>query len=425
MIGHVVLVFLACSGKNADTADGRSGQSGQASGPLRRVAVSETAKGKVVITDGTGGNVGGEICLSELHPDTCQSNDDLVNPCLMFGTHMQDDGRMLLTYTLRDPDKPYAPSAITLLEPAHPPIKTWTISELAIPAALQEQEQLDCANNPLSPNCSLNAAHSAWLLDEETLLVADTSNHRILWLKPPRDGETAPVTHILSTQNPQWIDERNPNQVQRLDIDGNPHILITFKSHQTEAGEQIDEGRLVMWDISEPDSPQRVWTFPSEGGLAAVHQGWVQETPAGTMLLYAHSAGAQNSELDNQYGSLGFAAFNGVAPPQYMADGLLAGAGIGFTRDVEWDPDSNALLVVDSGCENIQDRCGRSGEILAFDFPELQISGKSGAYAANHAEQHFIELNLQNTLVKRQLRFPFEVDPLQPGDWVKLGTCAP
>ena len=377
MIGYFLVIAMACSGRNADTAGGGSGQSGQASGPLRRVAVSETAKGKIVITDGTGGNVGGEICLSELHPDACENNDDLVNPCLMFGTHVQQDGRILLTYTLRDPDKPYAPSAISLLEPAHPPIASWTISQLAIPAALQDQEQIDCASNALAPSCSLNAAHSAWLIDEDTLLVSDTSNHRILWLKVPTSGETAPVTHILSSQNPQWADERNPNQGQPIEIDGEPHILITFKSHQDETGDHIDEGRIVMWNTVDRASPKRVWTYPSAGGLAAVHQGWIQQTPAGNLLLYAHSAGAKNSAIDNQYGSLGFATFNGTEPPEYMADGLLAETGIGFTRDVEWDPDSNALLVVDSGCENTQDRCGRAGQVLAFDFPELQVSGKA------------------------------------------------
>ena len=171
------------------------------------------------------------------------------------------------------------------------------------------------------------------------------------------------------------------------------------------------------------DTPTRVWAFPKEGGLAAVHQGWVEDTPQGKLLLYAHSGGAVDDAHPERYGSIGFAQFNGTEPPTYLMDGLLPSPGLGFTREVEWDDENQALLVVDSGCENSQDDCERPGRILLIEMPELVNSDKMGTFTTGHEHQLFVEMSLRTNLIDRSLRFPFEADPLEEGELVNIGLC--
>jgi len=418
-------LLAACQNKDTDSSVSSSVDTATEAhtAQYRRVAVVETSSGKLLITNDSNGEVEGEVCLSELHPDPCAGGSGLENPCLMFGTDLQTDGSLLLTYTLRDPSTPLAPGVISLVDPGHPPIPRWTVHRLTIPEGLQVREGINCSTDPGAPGCHLYGAHNTWILDDGTLLVSDTSNSRILWLQEPGADDAAQVEAILSTGHPHWGTERYPNQVQALVIDGVPHILITFKAQAVPGGEILDEGRIVLWDVSDRSHPERIWAFPEEGGLAAVHQAWVGDTPAGSIMLYAHSKGAFDDDQPHQYGSIGFAAFHGRTPPGYLADGLLPEPGLGFTREVEWDPVTDQLLVIDSGCENSQDDCGRTGRTLAIDWPELNPSTLSGAVSSTHDNQRFIELNLQHNLMRRPLRFPFEVDPLNEDQLVNIGMC--
>lgn len=418
-------VVLGCQQKASESTEASPTDTAvvQFTGDPQRLAVVETSSGKVLITNGNDGQIEGEICLSELHPDPCAGGNGLENPCLMFGMEVQPDGHALLTYTLREPGTPLAPGAISMVNPGHPPQALWNITEIAIPTDLQTQEGFDCAADPATPACHLYGPHNSWMMEDGLLLVADTSNSRILWVQPPAWGTKAQVVAMLSTSHPQWESERYPNQVQFLPIDGVPHILITFKGHLRPGAEVIDEGPIVLWDVSDRNAPERIWRFPEMGGLAAVHQAWVADTPDGPVMLYAHSRGAETPDDPDRYGSIGFARFLGRNPPEYLADGILPGTGLGFTREVEWDGEGSRLLVVDSGCENAQDECGRIGEVLAIDWPTLTASGKSGAFTLDHEEQAFVSLEAQEGLVEQALRFPFDVDVLADDQLSNLDHC--
>ena len=71
-------------------------------------------------------------------------------------------------------------------------------------------------------------------------------------------------------------------------------------------------------------------------------------------------------------------------PPLYMADGITADPGFGFTREVEWDANRSQIIVTDSGCENSQVECLREGRILSVQMPELEEAGTSGAFTDDH-----------------------------------------
>ena len=266
------IFVLGCADKTQDSGSvaQNSNDERNTADSSRRVSVVETSSGKLLITDGTGGNIGGEICLSELNPAHCAGNSELSNPCLLFGTDIQEDEKVLLTYALRDPSTPVAPGAISLVTPTHPPTVHWTIDTLDLSPEIQAQERIDCVADPTTPACQLYGAHNTWIDDNDMLIVTDTSNSRILWLRPPDGGTSAAVMNILSMSHPQWGTERYPNQVQPLHIDGEPHLLITFKARIKPGNELVDEGRIVLWNI-------RTWRPPLGGHF---RRGWIGRSPS-------------------------------------------------------------------------------------------------------------------------------------------------
>jgi hypothetical protein len=153
-----------------------------------------------------------------------------------------------------------------------------------------------------------------------------------------------------------------------------------------------------------------VWVFPEDGHLTAVHSGKFVDTPAGELLIYAHSLGASEVGTDHREGTIGFAQFNGLEPPTYLADGTVTDPGFGFTREVEWDGEIQRLIVTDSGCENAQDACSRSGRVLAFSLPQLSPSDLGGSARPGLTDQVFIELDWKRTMVDQALELPFDTD---------------
>ena len=375
--------------------------------------VSETSTGKMLVASNEHGRVEGELCLSDIFPEQCGAGtSELARPCLMFGVSHQrsdDDDRFLITATLRDPDRPFAPGIVSLVRPSDPPEALWSIRNLTIPRELQSG--FDCEVDGEAPQCHLYGAHTTISLDDGTLIVSDTSNSRVVWIETPDLGaETGNVVAILSSQHPQWGDERYPNLVQPLTIDERDHLLITFKGGVDHSSSPTNEGRIALWDVSDRSLPERVWVFPEVGHLSAVHSGRFVETPAGDMLIYAHSLGASEGGTEHREGTIGFAQFNGLEPPKYLADGTLPDPGFGFTREVEWNGDIQRLIVTDSGCENAQDSCGRSGRVIALSLPELNQSDRGGSAQPDLSDQDFIELDWKRTVIDQALELPFDTN---------------
>jgi len=402
-----ILLWACTPNKSTDTA----------SAPPEReqslYTVSETSTGKLLVANSEHGRVEGELCLSEIFPENCGAgSSELARPCLMFGVShevVDDDDRFLITATFRDPDRPFAPGVVSLIRPSNPPEALWTVRELTIPRELQSG--FDCELDGEAPQCHLYGAHTAIRLDDDTLVISDTSNSRVVWIAAPTPGDdTGEVVALLSSQHPQWGDERYPNLVQPLIIDGREHLLITFKGGVDHSSSPTNEGRIALWDVSDRALPSRVWAFPEVGHLSAVHSGRFAKTPAGDLLIYAHSLGASEIGTDHREGTIGFAQFNGLEPPTYLADGTLPDPGFGFTREVEWDEELLRLIVTDSGCENSQDECGRSGRVLAFSLPELPPSDRGGSARPDLSDQSFIDLDWKRTIIDQALELPFDTN---------------
>jgi hypothetical protein len=394
--------------------------SGQMREPVDVYLVAETSTGRVMIVNAETTAFDGEICLSEIHEDLCSDDSSsLAKPCLMFGvthTAADDVDQLLMTYTLRNPEVPFAPGAIANITISHPPVVNWFIDSIQIPEALQNREELSCEELPETAGCHLYGSHNTIALEDGRLLVADTSNSRILWLLPPEAGTTAIVDNILSTNHPEWSLERYPNQVQPLSFNGREYLLLTHKGSIDDDENPTNWGSIVLWDITDPERFTKVWRYPETGYLSAVHQGLVQDTPNGSLLIYAHSYGAATEDSREQDGSIGFAQFRGIDPPIYLADGISAESPFGFTREVEWNQALSQLIVTDSGCENSQVNCQRAAQILAINLPPLTEAGSSGAFSVDHENQRFIQLEIDHTIVTPRVELPFDTDHIPLGN---------
>lgn len=399
------------------------------------LVVSETSSGRLLFVDQQSGLYLGELCLSELLPDDCVYEAETMDEqCLLFASEPSyEDGvsRWLITYQTRDSTVRYSPSGVASVRAGHPPALDWKIDEISFEAWLPDYRAA-CVADPdnTEEECHLNAAHAA-LWDRGLLLVADTTNSRALWLEPPvAQGEPAEVVAVLGLDHPDWLDWRNLNHIQLLEEDARTLLLTTFKSSWVDNHTE-DQGGLALWDVSDLDAIERVWVYPEDGYLAAVHHGMVQTTADGqTLLVYAHSLGASEDAETGLLGSVGLARYNGTTPPTYLADGvydqLPYHLPLGFVREVEIPHPYNWLLITDSGCENKQADCSFPGRVLAVSLPELEPAGTTGALG----DQRFIDLAPLQGAYEKTLVYPYEADVLyaeqvEPEILEGLGPCTP
>jgi len=329
----------------------------------------------------------------------------------MFGVVPEvEDGQDVLTvsYTLRNPDLSYAPGAVSRIRPGHPPTVDWTISSLRFTEALLDQEGLDCPAGSEMAGCNLFGTHIAIPDPSGEVIIADTSNSRVLWLRPV-EGEPGlgAVTAVLSLSHESTEAAMFVNHLQRIESGDDVWLLATYKGQKIGETGAINAGRIILWDITERDDPVHLWTYPGSGNLAAVHHGTMHLTPEGPRLLYAHSLGA-SAAADESLGSIGIAEWSGASPPRYIGDGLLdVPESLGFVRSVAYTDLLNAMLVTDSGCENPEARCTRSAVIWRLDLPDETPTGQSGAWSADHSEQRFLSLGHKPLAAPDTLSLPF------------------
>ncbi|MCP4807880.1 MAG: hypothetical protein GY913_10100 [Proteobacteria bacterium] len=381
----------------------------------------ETGRSQLTLLDRDEAVVRGTQCLHELAPDLCRpAKNSLLAECLPFGVdYSYESGleTLQLTWARRDTDITSGlPGYVTGFEPGHPPSVVWEIENLAYEDHLPDYREGDClGSDEWSAMCHLNMTHvTEPSPDGQTLVLADTLSSRVVWVLP---GDPPQVYAVLDQTHPEWDGYLYSNNVQLFEEDGRTWLLTTFKSGDFPDIAQRNTGRITLWDVTDPRTPELAWAYPEVGHLAAVHHGRVIERDGEQYLLYAHSLGASDS-FEGKNGAVGLARFS-LDGPTYLGDGILPEGleGFGFVREVELSPDSDRLYVVDSGCENpdIED-CERAGQLFEVEFPEWDEPGLSGAFDASHSEQSFRELEMVADDWGISFSFPFEVDVLLEGD---------
>lgn len=373
--------------------------------PEEKLASCEGAAGVLVSETGNarGRLYGAEepadlVDLTILAPKSCEED------CLLFEVEpmeFDDACGFLVSWSLNDGDRSGSPGRVTAQRGAE---VAW---ELRVPdfSAADPALAAACEAAP-DERCYLNMVHSAEILPDGRLAVADTLNSRVLILPPPHEGGSA-VDAIIGAAHPDWGGWRYPNGVQVIEEDGRTLLLTTFKGSA-----ENNRGRIVLWDITDDADIRRLWQYPEQGFLAAVHNAAVHDLPQGPRLLYAHSLGASGDENTGTEGSIGLAAWNGAdAAPAYLAD-LLA-PGLGFTREGDPDRDGATMLLTDSGCENQQADCTNPPRILTTDLPDPPAPGLGGGFSADHADQQFVDIGILAVEAEGDLKFPYGADRIE------------
>lgn len=332
-----------------------------------------------------------ELRLSRSYPERCDAEP---GSCLLFEVQHREDG-ITAAWCSDDGDTPGAPGG--LFHELDGQLQ-WEITTLDLQEA--DPELATLCESTEDPRCGLNFTHSFARDPTDTMLaVADTDNSRVLFLEH-QDGP-ARVLGVLDAEDVGWGDRSYPNRVQWWAEEERSFLLVTYKSRAS----AVNEGGLLLWEVTDLQNPVRRWSFPERGALAAPHNAIVH--PDSGLLSYGHSLGSSDHALTGTEGTVGLARYQGPdLPPLYLGD--LAASRFGFIREAEVDGDG--LLVTDSGCQTAKVDCGHSPAILSLALPALSPAGLSGAWSSEHSEQKFVEAEILSVEVEGPMRLPYEAD---------------
>jgi hypothetical protein len=279
-----------------------------------------------------------------------------------------------------------------------------------------------CAGTPdADDRCRFQMPHDARQLPDGAWAVADTLNNRVvIYTLTDVVDDVRSLAQVIGTIERDDAESDGFWWPNALSSTADGLLVVTYKGTDPERGVGRNAGRIVAWDVRDPADPRRVWAYPSEGGLAAVHGGLIVPDPAGgDLLIYGHAFGASADADVGPYGSVGVARLEAGAAPTYLGDFTLADEGVepfGFVREAELTADG-VLVVTDSGCENAAADCTLTPRVMTVPWPGApEAAGLTGSHGADHAQQVFVPLTGSRALFTGGLRFPFEADVLDGDD---------
>jgi hypothetical protein len=227
-----------------------------------------------------------------------------------------------------------------------------------------------------------------------TLIVPETFQSQIVWLAG--DGSSGDALRSIGMGTESWEFADDPNGLERIAEDGHTYLVESVRG----GAQQPINGKIRLWDISDPSNLTFVWEFPSEGTLYAPHCPIFRQHEGQWWLIWAHSNGAPSGS------SVGLAVTDDLATlPQYVADLEPVGeqAPFQFLRGVELTADG-WLYLTDSGPGQ-----GLSEQPLGRVMKVPMPTGLLPTGAAGGAEQDQVLIDLEGIeLVLDGLVNPFE-----------------
>jgi len=403
------------------------------------VVLTNTAHGCVRFMDYSGAQLRAEVCFDELLPEQCsgtQSNGWAVCQAFSVIYDRQSDPESLIMVFARqaESDEDIRPGGVVAMDLSWPVQPKWRIHEVSLPESHAMHSACLDVHASLGPDgvpdirsaegeCYTVFPHElAWMPGHELLALSDTTLNRVIWFEPPTEGTVAQATAVLEPERTtEASDDRTLNCLEIIEHDGRALLLNSFKTSTAPEAAGKDVGRLMLWDVTDLDHLQHVWTYPSEGHLAAVHGPSLWETEVGLLLTYAHSSGASTAGISER-GTVGMALASWDHPPVYLGDVLPPTDALpepmGFVRDVKLvRGELERMLVLDSGCETpFPSGCDRTAQLLELDVVLPDLTGMSGAFSELHTDQSFSEVPMERSVMNDGLLFPFEVQHLLAED---------
>ncbi len=442
----LLLVGAGCGCRfTADTQDDTSADTSDDTGPVSTqgdvLILTNTAYGCVRFLDYQTTEQLAEICFSELLPELC---DEILPSgwarCQAFSVLYDPvtEPESLIMVFARQGDEPedLLPGGVVAMDLAWPLEPSWRLHEVDLPASHPRSAECEEVHQRLGPDgipemgegvereCYTVFPHElGWMPGHELLALSDTTLNRVIWFAPPQGDTHGAVTAVLEPEvTSVGVHDRTLNCLELVEHDDRVMLLNSFKTSVAPEAAGLDQGRLMMWDVTDLDAISHLWTYPSQGYLAAVHGPSMWDTPIGPLLTYAHSAGGSDEDRGH-YGSVGLALASWDNDPVYLGDILPVETDyadpMGFTRDVKLvSGDLERLLVLDSGCESPgPNGCERDARLLEMDLVLPDIPGLSGAFSAEHEQQVFNRVPVQRHIAEAgDLLFPFEVQQLSAAE---------
>ena len=399
------------------------------------VLLTNTARGCVRLMDYEGARLRAEVCFDDLLPEQCEGT--LPNGwavCQAFSViyDRESDPESLIMVYARQAElgEDIKPGGVVAVDLSWPLEARWRIHEVSLPESHSLHDSCLDVHASLGPDgapavrtdeaeCYTIFPHElAWMPGRELLALSDTTLNRVIWFAPPSEGTVAEVVAVLEPEVvPEALDDRTLNCLEIVEHDDRVMLLNSFKTSQAPEAAGEDLGRIMLWDVTDLEQLEHLWTYPAEGHLAAVHGPSLWETRVGLLLTYAHSGGASNS-TDAERGTVGMALGSWDHAPVYLGDLLPSedqlAEPLGFVRDTKLVHGGlSQMLVLDSGCETPWPMgCERDARLIEVDVVLPDIPGMSGAYSLLHEEQSFVRVPVVRSLMKNDLLFPFEVQHL-------------
>lgn len=419
-------LLLACTRGTTDSSDSAADDSGPADLP-GQLLVSDLRGNQWFTADPVSGAVLDTFLLSSLEPDVCTGEENELY-CLLFQSrqHLAWDGtdEVMFTYSALDVSDGDDDSRTDLIARVYAVDRAthatrWHIDSLDFSQLANGADY--CPYDPTDPchpgdtlatkeywACSLHMTHDMVVTHEDAdsiaLWLVDSRNSRMLHVTTPRDGTCAVVDTVIDDHVADWDIYNSDNSMQTWTDGDQENMLMSIKNSVAGADEAQmgapGRGKVVLWrrDVSAGEDWHQAWEFPpqstsEESFLNDPHGAdTFVDADGHRFVVFAHSLGHTSVGYgEGTGGSIGVWQVDDDVPV-YIFDVLLPGPdALQFPRDVTLLPDGTWLLT-DSGC--LGDGCGYETADWVVRPPELVPSGLTGAWRADHSQQHFVSADV-------------------------------
>lgn len=244
--------------------------------------------------------------------------------------------------------------------------------------------------------------HGAVWSEEGWVVVADTFQHRVVWMDPEQAGLEQ---FVFDQSNEQWGEIYGISGMQLISTGGRSYLLLSNIHKNNEDG-LVEEGGLGLWDVSDPADITVLWRYPESGYLRNPHGARLVKSSEGWLLTYAHSNALNDS------GTVAFATSGEIETQPMYSGEFSADPGVGtliFPKSVEMTSDGE-LIILDSAFYFGVGSMANLGWVYRVPMPVLPVSGKkTGAYTQSGSQMQ-VESFEGGSIIKAGYNSPFEAN---------------
>lgn len=400
------------------------------------VVVSDLHGDRVFVTNAATGAIAGEVDIDGAWSSECHASDEQHRFCLVYQSHVRTLGdgstEVDLTFTpVGNDNSTDGDDYIDLggrIVGAHfmrgvsfePPETRWQVDHLDFSAV--DPEQRICKRDAADPcrpasgltvdearACQLYWPHEFEVIEEDDdsvlVAVADTRNHRVLWVDvplqanptagAPSSGTCGTVTEVVGgTSDPgvpggsaDWDIYTSVNGIAvQVDGDGVRHLFLSIKDTSGDPDQSPGDGRGKVLSWSDAGGWHQEWEFPPQA-VAPAEPAFVN-SPHGISfdddhVYFAQSLGASATFNEGSGGTYTVLDRDGA----YVFDVVLPHDTILYARDIAPLGDGRFALV-DSGTKGDEKEAADT-HLWLVRLPDAPKSPLSGAWSADHVDQVF------------------------------------